>query len=441
MSRTIRSTSNGLRPMRTGARRSRINGTIVACDSVQPWKPSSGCVSPRPASLPARRRTITLSWGSSTPVASLSGIRFGSRTGITSTLSIVIASPALSAVPAAVSPSYGLRRRRGGAAPLAGAGEAKGHHDPEEVDHLRVAEVVLEEPRHEEGGHRRDAARHQGPVVGPRGRERGVDAPRAGKEGDPDPEPGPEAEQTVLGANLDEVVVQMASVRLPRGRVLVGGIGAVDAAGPEPEERRVLDDAPAGVPEVQALAHGRVLRIAEREQPRPERGGHGKHQEDAEGDRRHEPEPAPPDDEDAGRDREAEPGAPHIGEPEGHDGGRPRDEQAPRVHPPAEHQQGQAERERDHQAPAERHVDAEKALGPEGVQAARLELDPERHADPPRQRERGLAGERLDNRVERDRAHRGEEPAETAPDRVAALEAVRRDEEEREPDQVLRFEE
>ena len=75
------------------------------------------------------------------------------------------------------------------------------------------------------------------------------------------------------------------------------------------------------------------------------------------------------------------------------------------------------------------------------MQAARLELDPERHADPPRQRERGLAGDRLDNRVERDRAHRGEEPAEPAPDRVAAREAVRRDEEEREPDQVLGLEE
>ncbi len=99
----------------------------------------------------------------------------------------------------------------------------------------------------------------------------------------------------------------------------------------------------------------------------------------------------------------------------------------------AEYHSGQRECERDQQASAEGHIDAEKSLGPKRLVArvptgGELELQDPGH--PSRDVDAGRTDERLQHRVDRNHHDGPPEPPEGAPDLLRRAELVGRDEEE-----------
>src|SRR5213078_3033830 len=73
--------------------------------------------------------------------------------------------------------------------------------DQEEHQHFGVAEVVFEEPRDEQGHHRRQSARRQRPVL-----TCGKPFQQIPGQRDDEPQPDRERRQPALGGNLQEIV-------------------------------------------------------------------------------------------------------------------------------------------------------------------------------------------------------------------------------------------
>src|SRR5215469_7023577 len=114
---------------------------------------------------------------------------------------------------------------------------------------------------HEEAGHRGEAAHHQGALEPCLGLEGAQHADRPRVKGDPDGEPGREAENAALDEDLQRRVVHVPRALLVRLRQREAEVLALDAARAPAEERPLRPHGEPALPHVAPLQHARLAGV------------------------------------------------------------------------------------------------------------------------------------------------------------------------------------